>query len=255
MRAPGTWDEHEALPAGVDTMNLFLARSFVCAAGVAFANLALAADPEAPQAPATFDEDAAHGYLSLGLVAAGSTLSSPPFPDIDASGGGIAVHGVAHSAQVNPSLDIAFSGQFALMSREFDGSGSEVADALYEIDGGLRLSDLLYVSLGYSSQAMAFDNADVVLNYAVVPVGVALLSTGESGYVLAQLRAGGGRLSNDQNDDTESVGYLGLRAAVQRGFGSSVQFMLGLGWDRYDFSDIDQTEDFLRLELGLGFGL
>lgn len=239
-------------------MNLFLARTLVCAAGVAFTSLVLAADPEAPEAappaPDAFDEDAAHGYLSLGLVAASSTLSSPPFPDIDASGGGIAVHGVAHSAQVNPSLDIAFSGQFALMSREFDG-GSEVADALYEIDGGLRLSDLFYVSLGYSSQATAFDTPDVVLSYDVVPIGVGLLSTGESGYVLAQLKVGGGRLGNDQNDDTERVGYLGLRAAFQRGFGSSVQFMLGLGWDRYDFSDIDQTEDFLRLELGLGFGL
>lgn len=241
-------------------MNLFIARTIVCAAGVAFAGPAFADEPATPDEaaappPAAFDEDAAHGYFSLGLVAAGSTLSSPLFPDIDASGGGIALHGVVHSAQVNPSLDIAFSGQVALMSREYDGGGPEVADVMYEVDGGVRLSELFYVSLGYTTQATAFDNPDVVLTYNIVPVGVGLLSTTESGYVLAQLRAGGGRLGNDQNDDTESVGYLGVRAAFQRGFGSGVQVMLGLGWDRYETSDVDETEDFLRLELGLGFGL
>lgn len=240
-------------------MNLFLARPVVCAVGFAFAGLALAADPEAPDAalPASeaFDADAAHGYFSLGLVAAGSTLSSPLISDIDASGGGIAVHGVVHSAQVNPSLDIAFSGQVALMSREYDGGGPEVADLMYEIDGGLRLSELFYLSLGYTTQATAFDNPDVVLTYNIVPVGVGLLSTTESGYMLAQARVGGGRISNDQNDDTESVGYLGFRAAFQRGFGSGLQFMVGLGWDRYEVRDFDETEDFLRLELGLGFGL
>lgn len=235
-------------------MNLLLARTVVLAAGVALAGLAFAAEPE-PPAPGAFDEDAAHGYFSLGLVAASSTLSSPLFPDIDASGGGVAVHGVAHSGQVNPSLDIAFSGQVALTSREYDGGGPEVADVLYEIDGGLRLSDLFYLSLGYTTQATAFDNPDIVLTYNVVPVGIGLLSTRESGYMLAQLRVGGGRISNDQNDDTDSVGYLGVRAAFQRGFGSGLQFMLGLGWDRYEVRDFDETEEFLRLELGLGFGL
>lgn len=245
-------------------MNSFLARIVACVAAVAFAGLASGAEPEAPEspdpaagvpAPAAFDPDAAHGYLSLGLVAAGSTLSVPPFADLDSSGGGIALHGAAHSAQVNPSLDIAFSGQVALMSREFDGSNAEVADVLYEIDGGVRLSDLFYLSLGYSTQATGYENPDVVLTYSIVPLGIGLLSTGESGYALAQLRVGGGRISNDQNDDTESVGYVGLRGVFQRGFGSGVQFMLGLGWDRYELDDFDQTEEFLRVEFGLGFGL
>jgi hypothetical protein len=238
------------------------ARVAVLLAGLVLAGFAVAADPEPapapaadPAAPVAFDPDRAHGYFSLGLVAASSTLSTPLVSDTDASGGGIAVHGVVHSAQVNPSLDIAFSGQVALMSREYDGGGPEVADVMYEIDGGLRLSELFYVSLGYTTQATAFDNPDVVLTYNIVPVGIGLLSTSESGYMLAQARVGGGRIGNDQNDDTESVGYIGFRAAFQRGSASGVQFMLGLGWDRYEIRDFDETEDFLRLELGLGFGL
>ena len=197
----------------------------------------------------------AHAYLSFGLVAANSSFSSPLIGDVDASGGGLGLHGAAHSGKVNPSLDIGFSGQVALMSRTFDDTDVDVADVLYEIDGGLRFSNLFYLTLGYSTQVTAYENPDLVTTYNIVPVGLGVLKTSESGYLLAQLRAGGGRLSNDQNDDTESVGYLGLRAVVQHGFGSGVQFMLGLGLDRYDLGDANQTDDFVRLEAGIGFGI
>jgi len=228
-----------------------------------FSAMASAAEPEEvrgqeeaaqPEVAATVGGEKAQAYLGLGLVAASSRYSQLFVPDDEASGGGLAVHGAAHSGKVNPSLDIGFSGQVALMSREFDTSSEEVGDFLYEIDGGLRISDLFYVSLGGMSQSTAHENPDVVMTYGVIPLSAGILHTNESGYVLAQLRVGAGRLSNDQNDDTESVKYAGLRAIVQHGFGSGVQFMLGLGLDRYDLGSY-QNDDFVRLEFGLGFGL
>jgi len=222
----------------------------VLAACLGFSTLASAAEQQGAAEP----NGEAQAYLSFGLVAANSSFSSLFVPDIEASGGGLAAHGAAHSRKVNPSLDIGFSGQVALMSRTFDDTDEEVADVLFELDGGLRLGGLLYLTLGYSTQVTAYENPDIATTYNVVPLGVGILHTSDTGYVLAQLRVGAGRLSNDQNDDTEGVRYGGLRAVWQRGFSSGVQFMLGLGLDRYDLGD-HETDDFVRLEAGVGFGI
>ncbi|MGH8481144.1 MAG: hypothetical protein ACRES8_01620 [Nevskiaceae bacterium] len=220
---------------------------------------AVAAEPQEGDAPAAAPAPAtetgeARAYLGFGLLAASHTLSSP-LGDFDSSGGGLIANGVGHSRPLNPSLDIAFRGEVALMGREFDGGGPETADVLFEVDGGLRISQMLLLTLGYTTQVIAYDSPEVAVTYNVIPIGVGILHTTDSGYVLAQLRVGGGRLGNDQNDDTESVGYAGIRAVVQHGFGSGVQFMLGLGLDNYEIDDTGEEEQFFRLEFGLGFGI
>jgi hypothetical protein len=213
-----------------------------------------AAEPEAPGEPAPAPKNGARGYLGFGLAVAGNTLETP-LGDADSSGAGLMVNGVGHSGKVNPSLDIAFRGEAALMGREFDGSGEEVGDILFELDGGLRISGLLLLTLGYTTQFTVYENPDVVTSYSVIPVGIGLLHTTDSGYLLGQLRVGEGRLSNDQDNATESVGYAGIRAAVQHGFGSGVQLMVALGLDTYEVDDLDVTDQFFRFEFGLGFGL
>ena len=221
--------------------------------------LGAAQQPEAPApaaepAPAAGEPGGAQGYLGFGLVLVSHTLSTP-FGDGDSSGGGIGGHGAGHSGPVSESLDIGFTGQVALMGRTADDTDEDLADVMYEVDGGLRLSRLLYVTLGYTTQSTAYDTSDVTTTYSIVPVGVGLLRTTDTGYALAQLRVGGGRITNDQDDSSESVGYVGLRGVFQQGSADGVQFMIALGWDRYDIKDLDFQDDFLRVDLGLGFGL
>jgi hypothetical protein len=218
-------------------------------AGWGFA--AQAAEPEA--APADAPPNEARGYVGIGLVATSHT-SETLLGDLDSGGGGVAVNGVGHSGKINPSLDIAFRGEGAILGREFDGGG-EVADVLFEVDGGLRISELLLLTLGYTTHGTAYENPEVATTYNVVPIGIGLLHTTDTGYFLAQLRLGGGRLGNDQNDDTEGVGYVGLRAAMQRGSADGVQFMVAVALDTYEVDDLGITDQFFRLDFGLGFGL
>ena len=228
----------------------------VCAAlllGCAGAGIAQEPAPAAASSP-EFDPGEPQGYLGFGLVLASHTLSTP-FGDGDSSGAGIGGHGAGHSARINPSLDIAFSGQVAIMVRTAEETDEEFADVMYEVDGGLRINDLLYLTLGYTTQSTGYETADLTTTYSIVPIGVGVLRTTDAGYVLAQLRVGGGNITNDQDDSRESVGYVGLRGVFQRGAAGGLQFMLAAGWDRYDIKDLDFQDDFLRLDLGLGFGL
>jgi hypothetical protein len=165
------------------------------------------------------------------------------------------MNGAGHSRPLNPSLDIAFRGELSLGGREFDAGGPQTGDVMFEVDGGMRISRLLLLTLGYTTHAIGYDTPEVAFTYNVVPIGIGLLRTHESGYFLAQVRVGGGSLTNDQDNASESVGYAGIRAVVQHGFSSGVQFMLGLGLDTYEVDDLDQEEQFFRLEFGLGFGL
>jgi hypothetical protein len=240
-------------------------RAIALLAAWGFTMTAAAAEPEAPAEPAEptaapaaepapAPRNDARGYVGFGLALAGHTLESG-LGEAESSGGGFVVNGVGHSGKINPSLDIAFRGEGAIMGREFDGSGEEVADVLFEVDGGMRISELFMVTLGYTTQVTAYDNPEVATSYDVIPIGLGVLRTTDAGYLLAQLRLGGGRLSNDQDNDTESVGYAGIRLAVQHGFGSGVQFMAALGLDSYEVEDLDLTDEFVRLEFGLGFGL
>jgi hypothetical protein len=200
-------------------------------------------------------QEQARAYLGLGLVAISHTASTA-LGDADSSGGGLVLNGALHSRPISPSLDIALRGAIAAMGREYEGGGTETGDVLIEMDGGLRISRIFLLSLGYTTQAVAFEAPEIIFTYNVYPVGIGVLHATDSGYLLGQVRAGGGRLTNDQDDSTEGVGYFGLRGVVQHGFGSSgMQLMLGLGFDRYEVDDLDQTEEFFRMEFGLGFGL
>lgn len=222
---------------------------------LALAPAARADEGPAAEAPASAGTaEPARGYVGFGLVGVGHTYSSP-LGDLDSSGGGFVANGAFHSQPLNPSLDIAFRGELSVTGREFDGSGTKVGDVMFEVDGGMRISRLLLLTLGYTTHGIAYDNPDITFNYGVIPIGIGILHTTDSGYVLAQVRVGGGRLSNDQTNDTEDVGYAGIRAVVQHGFDSGIQFMLGLGLDNYQLDDTDEEEQFFRLEFGLGFGL
>lgn len=236
-------------------LTLFLAVSALGFVTPATAEAPAAADAAAPAAPASgYDPGRAQGYLGFGLVLVSHTLSTP-FGDGDSSGAGIGGHGAGHSARISPSLDIAFSGQVAIMARTAEETDEEFADVMYEVDGGLRINDLLYLTLGYTTQATGYESADLTTTYTIIPIGVGVLRTTDAGYVLAQLRVGGGNITNDQDDSRESVGYVGLRGVFQQGAAGGLQFMLAAGWDRYDIKDLDFQDDFLRLDLGLGFGL
>lgn len=237
-----------------------MVRTIALIAACGFALGAAAAEPEAAAsgaaadaaAPAATPKSDARGYVAFGLTTSNATQSAPGFPDFDSSGGGLFASGAGHSGKVNPSLDIAFRGEAAIVGREFDGGG-EVADVLVEIDGGIRLGGLLMLTLGYTTMTTAYDSTDIATTLSVIPLGVGVLHTTDAGYVLAQLRVGGGRIGSDQNNDTESVDYFGLRAAVQHGFSEGgVQFMLGLGLDRFEYAGIE--DQFVRLDFGLGFG-
>lgn len=237
-------------------------RGFIAScAALAFVAPGAAQEPggagEAPAPAATapaHDATAAQGYLGFGLVLASHSVSTPA-GDGDSSGGGIVGNGAGHSAPISPSLDIAFTGQVAIMGRTYDQTDEDAADVMYEVNGGLRFSELLYLSLGYTTQSTAYETSEVTSTYNVIPVGVGVLRTTEAGYVLAQVRVGGGSITDDETDDRESVGYVGLRGVFQQGSADGVQFMLGVGWDRYDIKDFDIQDDFLRVDLGLGFGL
>ena len=210
---------------------------------------------EEPAAAPTATEGEARAYLGFGLIATSGTQSLPGFPDADSGGGGIGANGAGHSRPITPSLDIAFAGQVALMGREFDRGGEETGDVLYEVDGGIRISQIVMLTLGYSTQVTGYDQLDLATSYTVIPIGIGILHTHDKGYVMGQLRLGGGRASNDQNNDTEGLGYVGLRGVLQHGAANGVQFMVGLGLDKYELDDSDLTDEFFRLELGLGFGI
>ena len=209
--------------------------------------------PASEPAPVrVWDKDKAQGYGAIGLVATSSTLETPGLPDADAGGAGLTLRGAAHSGKVNPSLDIAFTGEIAGMARTYDDTDVDVADGLYEINGGIRISDLFFASLGIQSQSSAYDN--LTTTYNIVPLGIGLLHTHERGYSLAQLKLGVGAMTNDQSNDRETLGYVGLRGFWQYGAPSGIQFMLGLGLDKYEFKDAGGSERFFRLEAGIGFG-
>jgi hypothetical protein len=140
------------------------------------------------------------------------------------------------------------------VGREYP-DGEKVGDTLFELDGGVRIRDLWYLSGGYSSLTSAYKTSDVQFAYHVVVLGLGFLKTHDTGYILVQAHAGAGNHSNDYDDETEPVSYSGLRVVVHFGFGSSQHLLLGIGLDRYEVEELDQTEDFVRAELGLGFGI
>lgn len=215
---------------------------------------AWAEEPAQAQPAPAFSNEKAHGYLSLELIGLKSTISGFG-GDQDASGAGFGVRGAAHSGKISQTLDIGMSGQFQASSRQPEGGGNDIGSGLYEIDGGLRFSDLFYLSLGFHSRGNSQDGSGVTTTYSIIPIGIGVLTTQDAGYVLLQLKGGGGRLTDDDDTFDYDVKYFGARAILQHGYADGVQFMAGLGLDRYKVDDIGVTDKYVSFELGLGFGL
>jgi hypothetical protein len=210
----------------------------------------LASAPAAAQEAAAPDN---HGYFGVGLMLSTNTQSSGGGGDVTSRGGGLVLNG---AGIINPGTGIGFglNGSMDLGSRTYD--DFDVTDTEFQMafDGGVVVAELLYLSLGLQFLNQTDDASDVMRTYTVIPFGVGVLTGNEEGYMLAQLRFGGGQLSNDQNNSTEDVGYFGLRLMGQTGTANGLQFMGGLEFDSYDYSDIDFTDNLFRFFFGLGFG-
>lgn len=206
-------------------------------------------------APAAAEEAAPanHGYFGVGLMLSTNTQTSGGSSDITSRGGGLVLNG---AGILNPGTGVGFglNGSMDLGSRTYD--DADVTDTEFQMafDGGVLVADLLYLSLGLHFLNQTDDATDVMRTYTVIPLGVGVLMGNEEGYLLAQLRFGGGELSNDQNSTTADVGYFGLRVMGQTGTANGLQFMGGLEFDAYDYSDFDATDNFFRFFFGLGFG-
>lgn len=206
-------------------------------------------------APAAAEQAASenHGYFGVGLMLSSDTQSSDAGGDITSRGGGLVLNG---AGIINASQGIGFglNGAMDLGSRTYD--DADVTDTEFQLgfDGGVIVAELLYLSLGLQFLNQTDDATDIMRTYTVVPFGVGVMAGTPEGYFLAQLRFGGGQLSNDQDSSTEDFGYFGLRLQGQTGTANGLQFMGGLEFDAYDASDFDYTDNIFRFFFGLGFG-
>jgi hypothetical protein len=157
----------------------------------------------------------------------------------------------------DPGEGIGFgvNGGFGFTSRTLDDADVDVAEGLFDVNGGIIVADLLYVSLGLQFLNQTEDVFDSTTTYVTVPLGIGVLKGSDAGYLLAQLRFGGGSAENDQASGSEDIGYFGLRVMGQTGTADGLQFMGGLEFDAYGADDADNTTDnFFRFFFGLGFG-
>jgi hypothetical protein len=194
-----------------------------------------------------------HGYLGVGLMLSTDTYSSGGSSDITSRGGGIVLNG-AGIFNAKQGLGFGVNGGMDIGSRTYD--DYDVTDTEFQMgfDGGLVVAELLYLSFGVQFLNQTDDATDVMRTYTVVPLGVGILSGNEEGYLLAQLRFGGGELSNDQDSSTADIDYFGLRLQGQTGTANGLQFMGGLELDSYDYSDVDASDTIFRFFFGAGFG-
>ena len=206
-------------------------------------------------APAAAQEAAGgnHGYFGVGLMLSTDTQSSSAAGDVTSRGGGIVLNG-AGIMSAGQGIGFGLNGAMDIGSRTYD--DVDVTDTEFQMnfDGGVILIDMLYLSLGLQFLNQTDDASDIMRTYTIVPFGIGVLTGNEEGYLLGQLRFGGGQLSNDQDSSTEDVGYFGLRLMGQTGTANGLQFMGGLEFDSYDDSDVDFTDNFFRFFFGLGFG-
>jgi len=206
-------------------------------------------------APA-FAEDAAagnHGYFGVGLMLSTDTQSSSGTGDVTSRGGGLVLNG-AGILSAGQGVGFGLNGAMDIGSRTYDDANVTDTEFQMNFDGGVVLLDMLYLSLGLQFLNQTDDVTDVMRTYTIVPFGVGVLTGNEEGYLLAQLRFGGGQLSNDQDSTTEDFGYFGLRLQGQTGTANGLQFMGGIEFDSYDASNYDYTDNIFRFFFGLGFG-
>jgi hypothetical protein len=192
-----------------------------------------------------------HGYFGAGLMLT-SNSSTTAAGDFSSTGGGIVLNG----AGVMNAGTVGFGlvGGLEFGGRTDSDSDESIADAQMQFDGGIVLADLFYVSVGVQFLNMTPESSDVTATYTVVPIGLGVLSADDDGYMLAQIRFGGGEFSNDANSATADLGYFGIRLVGQKGTPDGLQFMGGLEFESYDFTDVDLTDNFFRLFVGVGFG-
>ena len=192
-----------------------------------------------------------HGYFGVGLQLESNT-SQTALGDFQSTGGGLILNGAGVIDAGN--VGFGLNGGFGFASRTDSDSDVTIAEGTFGFDGGVVLADIFYLSFGVNLLNQTPDSTDVVTTYTVVPLGLGVLAASDTGYMLAQLRFGGGEASNDQNNATADLSYFGIRLVGQTGTADGVQFMGGLEFDTYDFADVDITDNFFRFFIGVGFG-
>ena len=201
-------------------------------------------------------EDAAanqnHGYFGVGFQLISENFTSS-VGDATSTGGGLLLNG-AGVIKTGGGIGFGITGDMGFGSRTDSDSSESIGEGLFAFDGGIVVADLLYISLGLGILSQTPDSVDITTTYTVVPLGIGILSASDTGYMLAQLRFGGGQVTTDQTSGSEDLGYFGIRLAGQTGTAHGLQFMGGLEFDTYDASNYDATDNFFRFFFGLGFG-
>ncbi|MGH7184805.1 MAG: hypothetical protein ACRETF_02415 [Nevskiaceae bacterium] len=216
----------------------------------AIAAFSLLAAVMAPAATAAEREH--HGYGGGGLMLSTSTTDTP-LGDVNTGGAGVAFTG-AGLFNVAPIVGIGVTGGLMFGARADDDSDEDIGEAQVALDGGVVLADIVYLSLGFDVLSFTPESTDVTFSYAVVPLGIGVFKATDSGYLLAQLRFGGGELSDDSTNFTQDVGFFGIRLAGQIGKDNGVQFLGGMELNAYDYKDVDVTDTYFRVFFGVGFG-
>lgn len=198
-------------------------------------------------------EKASHAFGGVGLMLSTASQSTP-LGDFSSAGGGIAFNG-AGSLSTGSDIGVGFTGHLGFGSRtDNDDSSISIAESNLAFDGGIIFAKMLYLSLGMQFQNDTDDASDITQTYFMVPLGIGILSTDDSGYMLAQLKLGGGQWSNDADNSTEDVTMFGIRLAGQSGTPMGLQFMGALDLENYTWADTDITDFRFRATIGLGFG-
>jgi hypothetical protein len=192
-----------------------------------------------------------HGYFGAGLLLTTQNATTG-LGDYSTTGGGIILNGggVMNAGTVGFGL----MGGLEFGGRTEADTDVQFADSQMHFDAGVVIADLLYLSVGLQVLNQTPDSTDVTGTYAVLPLSLGVLSADDDGYMLAQIRFGGGEASNDQNSLTDDIGYFGIRLVGQKGAADGLQFMGGLEFESYDYADVDFTDNFFRLFVGVGFG-
>lgn len=225
-----------------------------------FAVLALSAVACAPLAAGADEQDKEmHGYGGIGLALTSSAKSDAVFTgDTNWTGGGLGFTGAG--AFDLGAVGIGVTGTMEFGVRTEQDTDFETGNAMVAIDAGVIVVDMLYISLGFQSLAETYDGSDlgsgtdVTFSKFVIPLGIGFIDADDDGYFLGQIRFGGGTATEDFADTEEDVGYFGIRLVGQKGMENGVQFMGAMELDAYDYKDVDATENFFRIILGVAFG-
>ena len=196
-----------------------------------------------------------HGYGGGGLMLVSNTLDQGVGGgSADSGGGGVFAYG-AGLFDVG-AVGIGLNGGIFGGERTYDDVDVDVAEGQFSMDGGVVLFDLLYLTLGVQSYAYTVEDptlGDFTTSYVTVPLGVGVYKATDSGYLLAQVRAGGGTVTYE-DDSEEDLGYFAIRFMGQVGAANGVQFLGGLEVESYDLKDSDLQDDYFRIFLGVAFG-